>query len=199
MSKRRPTLVPLILSLLLSACGSSGMSLDEYAQWFTDLTDEANERATTGIGPQGGVLFATGEQLAAFTPGDLHTSLKQVGEIEAWVLGEAAKVDPPDGAAGLHDYFFSDTYTAAREGLAARAATTDDWQELSDSAEMAAYRDAVAGDRQTCLDMQAMIDGTAVAESLSETVFIPRQMQEVVEAALGCERFPADPQAMLRP
>jgi hypothetical protein len=64
---------------------------------------------------------------------------------------------------------------------------------------MAAYRTSVAADKQACVDIQAELDATAEREIFAETPWIPSDLKEVVEAALGCAAWPENPEDMYRP
>jgi len=200
MTTKRTLLISLCLGLLFSGCSGSEISLTEYVERITDVIDGAEERAThLYASPQGAVLSADGSQLTDFTPQDLQVALDAIGEIELWVLAETAEIEPPEVVADFHAFFFGDTYTVARQALAARAGVAADWDELSDSPEMAAYRAAVAGDKQACADVQAMIDRTETAEAFADMPWIPGELQEVVVAVMGCGGFPDDPEQLFRP
>ena len=47
--------------------------------------------------------------------------------------------------------------------------------------------------------MQAVLDGTAAAESFEGMPWVPGELQEVIEGSLGCEWYPDDPQLLYRP
>jgi len=200
MATKRTLLLPLCLSMLLYGCGGGEMSLTEYAEQVTDIFEGAQQRADRlYAGPEGAILSATGTELTEFEPADLQVALDAIGEIEAWVLEETGEIEPPAVLAEFHEYFFGDTFTVARRALATRAAGATDWDDLSNSPEMAAYRAAVAGDKQACEEMQAVIDRTETAEAFADLPWIPGELQEVVVAIMGCGTFPDDPQQLFRP
>jgi hypothetical protein len=200
MTIKRSLRIILCLGLLLPACGDGEMSLTEYLERVTDIVDEAQVRAVdVYASPEGAVLAADATELTDYAPRDLQVALDAVGEIELWVLDEIDDLDPPEAVADLHALFFSDTYTVAREALAARAAVSADWDELSGSPEMAAYRAAVAGDKQVCGEIQGMIDAAATAEAFADVPWVSGELQTVIEGAMGCEWFPEDPEGMFRP
>ena len=199
MITKRSLLISLCLGLLLSGCGRE-MSLADYVERITVVIDGAEQQAADlYASPQGAVLSADGEHLTDFSPQDLGVALDAIGEIELWVLGETIEIEPPEVVADFHAFFFGDTYTVAREALAARADVAADWDELSNSPEMAAYRAAVAGDKQACAEIQVMIDRTETGEAFADTPWIPRELQEVVVAVMGCDSFPDDPEQLFRP
>jgi len=109
------------------------------------------------------VLVAEGTQLTDCAPQDLQVGLGRVREIEAEVEEAVDAIEPPEQVADFHDllFDFDDNFITAQEALAARAGTAVDWEELSESPEMAAYRAALAEDKQECADSQAELNAIA--------------------------------------
>ena len=137
-----------------------------------------------------------GTELTDFTPQDLHVALEKVAEIQAEALDAAAAIDPPEQIADLHEIYFRELPIAE---LAARAASAADWHELSESSEMAAYRTALAADNQVCAEFQARLDATADRGVFEDTPWIPGELKETVNYALGCDALPANPEDVYRP
>lgn len=188
------------VTLLLSGCGGGEMSLTEYVEQLNVVMNRAIVQGEAIVAsPQGAVLFAEGEQLDDFTPQDLQATLERVGEIEVEVREATAAITPPAEIAHLHDLLFDTRFAVAREALAARAGAAADWEELSATPEMAAYRTAVAVDKQACLDFQAELDATAERGVFADTPWVPSELKEVVEAVLGCNTYPENPGDMFRP
>lgn len=195
-------LAPLALSVTLAAsgCGGDELSLTEYVDQTQAMVARASEQADElYASPHGAVLAAEGAELESFAPQDLQPALEQIGVIEAEVLEAASQINPPEAVAEFHQLFFDNTYTRAREALAARAATAADWVELSASPEMDAYRAAVARDKQLCVDVQADLDATADRAEFADTPWIPGELKEIVDAVMGCAAFPENPEDMFRP
>jgi hypothetical protein len=119
-----------------------------------------------------------------------------VAEIQAEALEAAAAIDPPDQIADLHALYFRELPIAE---LAARAGTAADWYELSESREMAAYRAALAADNQVCVEFQATLDATAERGVFSDVPWMPGELKEIVEYALGCSSLPQNPEDVYRP
>jgi hypothetical protein len=94
---------------------------------------------------------------------------------------------------------FDTRFASAREALAARAGAAADWEELSETTEMADYRAAVVMDKQTCIEFQGELDATAQRGVFADATWIPAELKEVVEAALGCASFPENPEDLYRP
>ena len=63
---------------------------------------------------------------------------------------------------------------------------------------MAANRDAIAEGKRVCTDVQAQLDATAARGVFADVPWVPAELSEVVEAVLGCEWFPENPQDVYR-
>ena len=64
---------------------------------------------------------------------------------------------------------------------------------------MAAYRSALAADNEVCADFQAKLDATADRGVFADTPWIPGEFKEIVDAVIGCDVLPDNPQDMYRP
>jgi len=182
------------------------MTLTEYVESVDAIFARGIERYETVVaGPQGLVLIVgqgshlglthEGAQLTDFTPQDLHLALEQVAEIQAEALEAAAAIDPPREIADLHVLYFRELPIAE---LAARAGAAADWYELSDSPEMAAYREALAADNQVCADLQVKLDARG-EDGLAIEGWLSAELNEIVDYALGCSSLPAHPEDAYRP
>ncbi len=193
---------------MTTACGGGGeMSLTEYVESIDAIFARGIQQYQELVSsPQGLVLIVgqgshlgfddQGAQLADFTPQDLHVALEQVAGIQAEALKAAAAIDPPDQIADLHALYFRELPIAE---LAVRAGTTATWEELSESAEMTAYREALAADNRVCADIQAKLDATAARGVFTDTPWIPNDLKETVNYALGCDSLPEHPEDAYRP
>ena len=179
------------------------MSLTEYVERLNAIVSQARQSYEELVtGPEGGVLVATEGQLTDFTPQDLQTALEHVRDIEAEVDQATAAIDPPEPVADLHKLFFDfdGDFISAQEALAARAGTALDWSELSETSEMAAYRTALATDKQDCAESQAKVNTIGEQrEAFAETPWIPGELKEVFRVALGCDGYPEHPEDVYRP
>jgi hypothetical protein len=203
----RRVVVAICMVFGVVACAGGEMSLAEYVEHIDAVFDRGIAQYEEIVAsPQGMVLIVgqgshlgladQGAELTDFTPHDLHVALVQVAEIQAEALGAAAAIDPPVQIAGLHDLYFRELPIAE---LATRAGTAADWDELSESPEMAAYRDALAADNEACADFQAELDATAERGVFADTPWIPGELKESVNYALGCDSLPDNPQDAYRP
>lgn len=189
-----------LLVLMVAACGGGEMSMTEYVEHLNTIMSRANQQGEALVaGGQGKVLFAEGDQLSNFTPQDLQAVLERVGEIEIEVREATDAIEPPEQVASLHNLLFDTRFASAREALATRAGTALDWEELSETPEMAAYRMAVTADRQSCIEFQTQLDATATRGVFADTPWIPGELKEVVDAVLGCNTWPEHPDDMFRP
>ena len=189
----------LSFALLVSACGSGEMTLTEYVDRLNDVVGRAIPQGQELFASPHGAVLAEGAELSDFTPQDLQLALETVGEIELEIREATDAIDPPPAVADFHDLYFDTRFTSAREALAVRAGSAADWEELSETPEMAAYRTAVVEDKQTCIDFQANLDATSERGVFADTPWIPRELSEVVIALLGCAVYPVHPEDMFRP
>ncbi len=175
------------------------MSMAEYVEEFNKITDSASlQYQEFSSSPQGGVLLVTNDQLEQFTPQDLQAGLERLGRIERDVLEAAAAIDPPEEVAEFHALYFAlSPYTAAREALAARAGMAADWEELSATPEMAAYRAAVASDKEACINLIATTNREGT--EFGDMPWVPSELTEAVGAALDCNGYPENPEDIFRP
>lgn len=186
----------LCCTLLIAGCGGGGMSLTEYVERINAIEVRASQ--------QGDELAAEAEQTADFTPQDLQAVLERAKEIRIEVREATDGIEPPKQIADLH-YLVFDWHTqfiSIEETLATRAGTAADtaadWEELSESLEMAAYRTAIAEGKQVCTDFQARLDDTEKRGIFADAPWIPGEMKEVVERVLGCVWFPEHPEDVYR-
>lgn len=177
--------------------------MTDYTERVSVIVEHASEQYGALVtSPQGAVLIAESEQVRDFAPQDLEAALERVREIEAEVEESMAAVDPPDQIAEIHRLFFDfdDGFISAQEALAIRAGAAVDWDELSESPEMIAYRTALAQDKQKCVNFRAQLN--AISEQrgdLAETPWIPADLKEVFAVFLGCDGYPEHPDDLYRP
>jgi len=191
------------VALLTSGCGGGELSLPEYVEELNAIVDRARQQYEALIAtPQGAVLVAEGAQLANFTPQDLQAAFEQLKTVELEVQEATEAMEPPEQIADLHNFFFDfddDSFVSAQDVLAARAGTAADWEELSATPEMAAYRTALAADKETCNDFEAELDATEQRGVFDETPWIPGELKELVALVIGCAGYPENPDDVYRP
>jgi hypothetical protein len=204
---RRFYLSTLVVGLVLSACGGGEMSMAEYVERVDAIFQRAIVQYEEVIASPGGLVLVVGQgehlgfddqglQLTDFTPNDLAVALEQVARVQAEAMEAAAAIDPPRQIADIHALYFRELPLG---DLAARAGTASDWQELSESPEMVAYRNALEADNQVCADFQATLDATADRGVFADVPWMPSELSEIVDYALGCGGQPSNPQDAYRP
>lgn len=189
--------VALSLALLVGACGGGEMTLTEYVDRLNVILGRGQWEELFAS-PLGAVL-EEGAQLSDFTPQDLQIALERVEEIELGIREETDAIDPPEVATDFHNRYFDIRFTSEREALAARAGTAETWEELSETPEMAAYRTAVAQDKETCIEFQTDMDATGGRVVFADMPWIPDDLKEVVIALLACDVYPDHPEEWFRP
>ncbi len=193
-------LVGFCLVLTVSGCGGGEVSLTEYVDQLNAINRRGLEQYLELLAsPQGDVLVAAeAAQITDFTPQDLQVGLEGVIEIAVEVKEAADAIEPPEQVADLHHRLFDDKFTFFEEALAARAGTAANWEELSESPEMEAFRAAIAEDKQACIDFQAELDATADRGVFADNPWFPAEMKEIVRAVLNCEFVPEIPEDLYR-
>ncbi len=187
------------LVLMISGCGGGELSLTEYVDQLNAIGSPALQQFEALLAsPQGEVLVVDPAQITDFTPQDLAAALERAIEIAVELKEAADAIEPPQQVADLHHRMFHDKYTFYEEALADRASTAADWEELSESPEMKAYRAAIAEDKQTCIDLQNQLDATEARGDFADTPWIPSEMKEIVNVVLGCALFPENPADLYR-
>lgn len=191
------------LAVVVTSCGGGELSMTDYTERVSVIVDRASEQYGALVtSPQGAVLIAEPEQIRDFAPQDLEAALERVRQIEAEVEESIAEIDPPDQIAEIHHLFFDfdDGFISAQEALAIRAGTAVDWDELSESPEMIAYRAALAQDKQKCFNFRAQLNAISdQREDLAGTPWIPGDLKEVFAVFLGCDGYPEHPDDAYRP
>ena len=199
----RRILIAVGLTAVVASCGGGDTSLADYTERVEVVVDRAAEQYWTLVGsPEGEVLVAGPDRITDFTPQDLQHALERVRQIEAEVEESIAAIDPPDAVAELHDLFFEFDagFISAQEALAAKAGETADWYELSASAEMNAYRSALARDKEQCAGFEDRLNAIAEQrEDLADTPWLPSELKATFEAFLGCDGYPENPLDAFRP
>ena len=196
-----------LFGTMLSGCGGGEMTMTEYVEAVDAIFTRGMARYETIVASPEGLVLIVGQgehlglddrgmELTDFTPEDLHIALEKVADIQDEALAAAADIDPPEQIEELHALYFR--ALPIRE-LAARAATAGDWDELSASPEMAAYRAALAADNEVCEEFQARLDATADRGAFTDVPWMPGELAEIVEYALGCSSLPQNPEDAYRP
>lgn len=196
MRRHCPAAVVALTSLLvIGGCGG-GASLVDYVDETNVIVARASER--------GDALLAAAEESSQVTPRNLQAGLEAGVAIREELQAAADGLEPPEVLSDLHDLMWQwhREFIAVEKAVAVRAgeteATPEGWYALSQSPEVAAYRSALAEGARVCEDLQARLDGIADRGDMSDSPWVPSAMESIVEAVLGCEYFPDDPEGVFR-
>jgi hypothetical protein len=177
--------IPLVVvALIVGACGGGRLTMSEYAAQAEDLTTEIIER-----------IAALDAEWESQVPTAAGAQTYWEHRLEARVEFQEGfqALDPPEQAIESHEAalaFFS-RLTAAERALAARAVTLDFeeatdhglwWNTPEGRAALTADAEAIA----ICQAGQEEFDETQHREVFADTPWIPPEMKEVVQVALGC-------------
>ena len=187
----RRVMAGLGVGLLLSGCGGGALSLTEYVDRLNGITDRTN--------PQLEVLISDLER--STTPREVSATMERMVALRIESVQAAEALDPPEQIADLHQLFLSweKRLLPIEDALATRAGTVAGWEELFESAELAAYRTSLVDGKQGCIDFQARLDATANRGVFADTPWIPGELSEVVSVRFGCDLFPENPEDVFRP
>lgn len=178
------------VGLVLSGCGGDDLSLTEYV----DRLNEINGRTV----PQADALIT--ELELSTTPGEAAAAMAQMAALRIESVEATEELEPPEQVADVHRLLlgWERDLIPIEEAFAARAGAVGGWEELVGSDEVAAYRAALVEGKQLCIDFQATLDATTARGQFADTPWIPAELSEVVEARLGCELFPDNPEDVFR-
>lgn len=196
MHNQRPPLLAFFLAVLLFGCGGSEMSLSEYVERVNAIEQRASQ--------QGELLLAQVDGADDLTPQDVQAGLEAARIIRMEVKEAGDSIEPPEPVADFHHLIFDwhTRFIAVEEALAIRAGAASDtaagWEDLSESAQMAAYRLAIAEGKTVCVEFQAQLDATAQLGAFADVPWLPSELSEVGQAVLGCAWFPENPQDVYR-
>jgi hypothetical protein len=179
------------VGFLLFGCGGGELSLTDYV----DRLNAINGRTV----PQAEVLISELER--STTPSDVNATMERMVALRIDSVQTTEALDPPEQIADLHELFlgWEKRLLPIEEALATRAGTVAGWEEFFESAEVVAYRAALVEGKQVCVEFQTRLDATAKRGVFADTPWIPGELSEVVEARLGCDLFPEEPENVFRP
>lgn len=177
--------------LLLIGCSSGELTLTEYV----DRLNAINDR----IVPQAEILIT--ELELSTTPADVNATMERMVAVRIESVETTEALDPPEQIADLHRLFlgWEKRLLPIEEAMMIRAGSVAGWEEFFESPEVAAYRGALVEGKQFCLEFQSRLDATAERGVFADTPWIPDELSEVVEARLGCDLFPEEPENVFRP
>lgn len=171
-----------LLALLAAACGSSTLTVPEYAAEVEAAVHEMVGRFAT--------LDAKWEAQPP-TRADALDYWQGRLEIRGWFLDEIRELEPPEGVAAMHndslDIF--ERITKADEAIAARVATMEavtehrQWLDTPEGeASLAVLEEVFA----FCRSSQSEFDATQDRAALEGVPWVPPEMKAIVKVAFGC-------------
>ena len=176
-----------VFGLIAGACGSSRLSLTEYVDELNAVVAEGNERLPP--------LYAELESAS----GDPSTAtIQRLFEDEATIRAELqdsfSAIEAPEQVAELHAALvqWHGELIVAQRSLAAQVAAAGSWSEFQRSPEYAAFDAFMRQGLVGCLELQTALDSTEARGAFADTPWIPGELREVVDAALGCEAAPGE-------
>lgn len=186
-----------MVMVVVSGCGSQELSATQYVDQINAITGPATQK--------GEALAVEAAQVTDFTPQHLQAGLERaLREIRVPLQEAADAIEPPAAIADVHHLMWDwhATFISIERALATRAGaaadTVEDWEALSASPEMAAYRAQLAKGKQICSDFQGELDARADGRSFAIDSWLAVELEEIGRAVLGCESFPDHPENVYR-
>ncbi len=167
------------LAVMLGGCGGGGLSLTEYSERLQALA--------SGMGED---FEELDDRMATGTPTvvDAQDVLSRAVAIRSEFHEELVALGPPEELADLHIDLVEvhARILVAQELWTSRAETATSLDELEQSTEAVAYRDLTAESVAICAEFQARLDATTDREVFADVPWIPGEMKQVIDVALGC-------------
>ena len=134
-------------------------------------------------------------------PSRVAATMSAMAALRAQSVEATEALEPPQQIADLHRLLleWENELVPIEEAFADRAAVVSGWPELLESGEVAAYRAALVEGKQRCIEFQATLDATESRGVFSDTPWLPAEFSEVVDARLGCDLFPENPDSVFQP
>lgn len=182
---RRAVVAGVTFVIMLNACAGS-MTADEYVE-------DLNALVAIGLS-EFEAASATYNQIAQPTLADEVAFLEQEVAIRQEFLEGFEALDPPGSITEVHR-LLGDAFmrlTAAAEGLAAAAGTSNSIEDAEETPEFAEYLAANDDGARVCLDVQARLDDLATTgEAVADEPWLSG-LGLAVRAAIGCGEIDAD-------
>ena len=169
-----------LIALAAIACGGGALSLPEYADELNDVVVDGRDR----IEP----LYVEFESAGEPTVESLRSYLQQEAAIRADLQEEFASMEAPDQVADLHAALVNwhGQVLEAQAALLEGASATSSLEEFQQSEEYLAFEVVMNEGLEGCRQLQEMLDATEARGVFADVPWIPGQLKEVVDAALGC-------------
>lgn len=179
-SMRRALLAGAVV-LLLAGCGQGTPPLTAYVLDFNRLAQETYVPLHS--------VWEEYAEIASPTPAELAPVLRMDVEHRRQAQGDFDDLRPPKQIAHLHGLFVAwhARLITDEEGLLARVMATGSWAEIEESEELTRYRATLDLGAVACRQFRTALAATEARGVFSEAAWVPGEMREVVDVALGCE------------
>lgn len=163
----------------------------EYIEDLNALVAEYESR--------GEEIWLSYAELAHPTVDDFTAMMETEAAFRAEVAAATHSLDAPTAIAAEHNRFaaWTDGLQAADEALARRAATAESWDEVEASPEFEALETLLQDGAELCVDLDERLEADDTAELFEGIPWVPRDLDDAVDALLGCGTIPTDLAAAL--
>lgn len=170
-----------LLALLAAGCGAGQPPLTAYVEDFNRLAQETYVPLRAA--------WAEYSELVAPEPSDLSSVLSLDIDLRRRAQVEFAGIDPPEQISHLHELFVSwhARLVGDEEALVLRATASASWTEVEGSVEFSRYQATLDLGAVACRQFRATLTATEARGVFGDAEWLPGDMREVVDVALGCD------------
>jgi hypothetical protein len=166
--------------LLAVSCGAATAPLTAYVEEFNRLAEDTYVP-----------LRAAWQEYAELgdpTPADLAVVLDRDIELRSRAQDAFAGLHPPDQIDQLHGLFIGwhARLVADEQQLLVRVGAASTWSQVEESQELARYRATLDIGALACRELGSALAATE-SRGFSEVAWLPGDMKEAVDVALGCD------------
>ncbi len=167
------------VAVLVAGCGSGSPTLTEYSERLEALGADLSTE-----------LDVLDERMSAGEPSvaDAMETLSRAVEARTEFQDGITALEPPAVLETIHNDLVDlhARVIAAQEDWADAAGSAGSLAELEQDEAAVAFRSLLDDAVAACHDIQERLDATAERETAAGTPWVPVEMKEVVEVALGC-------------
>lgn len=182
----RRVIVLLAALMLLAGCGGGSPSLNDYVDALNVMNDD--------FSPRGEANYVEYLEKPAPTIDDLRALVDANLALRLDVEDALGELDAPDQISGLHDQWIAwhSRLLEADRAQAERAASAGNLDEFLSSAELTEWGATLREGSVLCADFEERLNSTEALDLFADTAWMPSDLTEVVQAAIGCDNFPDD-------
>lgn len=170
-----------LLAVLVASCAEGQPPLTAYVEDFNRSAQETYVPLRAA--------WAEYSEIAAPTPADLSVVLRRDIDLRRQAQMAFDAIVPPHQITRLHELFVSwhRRFVQDEEALLGRVTAALSWGEIEDSVEFLRYETTLALGAVACREFRAALTATEVRGVFAEAEWLPGDMREVVDVALGCD------------